>query len=96
MVSKLDVSPSATRISAVAYSSNPEIVYQFNNKQGTSEVNDAFDGMRWQRGFTFTDKGLLLADSDLFQARNGMRQNVQKVKYRGIKEPLQTHTNFIT
>ena len=80
MVSKLDVSPSATHISAVAYSNNPEVVIRFNNRQGTDEVNSAFDGMRWQRGFTFTDKALQLANSDLFQAANGMRQNVAKVE----------------
>ena len=79
MVSKLDVSPSATHISAIAYSNNPELVYQFNNQQGINEVNGAFDGMRWQRGFTFTDKALLLANSDLFQTGNGMRSYVAKV-----------------
>ena len=79
MVSKLDVSPSATHISAVAYSNNPEVVFRFNNRQGTDEVNGAFDRMRWQRGFTYTDKALLLADSDLFQSANGMRPSVGKV-----------------
>ena len=81
MISKLDVSPSYTHISAVAYSNNPEVVYQFNDQQGTDEINSAFDGMRWQRGFTYTDKALLLADSDLFQVANGMRQNVGKVEF---------------
>ena len=80
IVSKLDVSPAATHISAIAYSNNPEVVYRFNSRQGTDEVNNAFDGMRWQRGFTYTDKALLLADSDLFQSANGMRSNVPKVK----------------
>ena len=80
LISKLDVSPSTTHISAVAYSNNPEVVLQFNSLQGTNEVNRAFDGMRWQRGFTYTDKALLLADSDLFQSKNGMRQNVGKVR----------------
>ena len=80
LVSKLDVSPSSTHISVVAYSNNPEVVLRFRNRQGTDEVNRAFDGMRWQRGFTYTDKALLLADSDLFQRANGMRSNVAKVK----------------
>ena len=80
LISKLDVSLSTTHISAVAYSNNPEVVLQFNSRQGTNEVNRAFDGMRWQRGFTYTDKALLLADSDLFQSKNGMRQNVGKVR----------------
>ena len=83
LVSKLDVSPSSTHISAVAYSNNPEVVLRFSNPQGTNEVNSAFDGMRWQRGFTYTDKALLLADSDLFQIANGMRSNVGKVRRRG-------------
>lgn len=82
MVSKLDVSPSTTHISAVAYSNNPEVVLRFSNQQSTEDVNSAFDGMRWQRGFTYTDKALLLADSDLFQSANGMRpSNVAKVNY---------------
>ena len=80
LVSKLDVSPSTTHISAVAYSNNPEVVLRFRNRQSTDDVNNAFDGMRWQRGFTYTDKALLLADNDLFQIKNGMRPNVAKVK----------------
>ena len=80
IVSKLDVSPSGTHVAAVAYSTNPEIVLLFSNRQSVDEVNKAFDGMRWQRGFTFTDKALLLADSDLFQTANGMRRDVSKVK----------------
>ena len=79
IVSKLDVSPAATHLSAIAYSNDPEVVYRFNSRQGTDDVNKAFDGMLWQRGFTYTDKALLLADSDLFQAGNGMRQDVSKV-----------------
>ena len=80
IVSKLDVSPSYTHISAVAYSNNPVVVYQFNNRQATDTINNAFDGMRWQRGFTYTDKALLLADSDLYRPSNGMRPNVAKVR----------------
>ena len=80
MVSKLDVSPSYTHVSAVAYSNNPEVVYRFNNRQATDDVNNAFDSMRWQRGFTYTDKALLLADSDLYNFANGMRPNVAKVR----------------
>ena len=88
IVSKLDVNPAATHISAIAYSNNPEVVYRFNSRQGTDEVNNAFDGMRWQRGFTYTDKALLLAASDLFQSSNGMRTNVPKVKNN------RSYTNF--
>lgn len=79
LVSKLDVSDSATHIAAVAYSGNPEVVMRFSNFQGVDQVNRLLDEMRWQRGYTYTDKALLLADSDLFQTSNGMRPDVPKV-----------------
>ena len=79
MVSKLDVSNAATHVAAIAYSNNPEVVWRFRNFQGTDDVNRVIDRMPWQRGFTYTDKALLLADRDLFQTFNGMRLNVPKV-----------------
>lgn len=84
IISTLDVSSTGTHISAIAYSNNPVVVYRFNSRQGTDDVNRAFDGMRWQRGFTYTDKALLLADSDLFQTGNGMRQGVAKVNSKRL------------
>ena len=80
VVSKLDISPSATRIAVIAYSTEPEVVMLFSNRQSAEDVNRAFDSMRWQRGFTFTDRALKLTDSDLFQTANGMRPSVPKVK----------------
>ena len=77
--SKLDVSSSGTRVAAIAYSTDPEVVMRFNDYQGTDEVNRGFDGMRHQRGYTYTDKALELADRDVFQFSNGMRFNVPKV-----------------
>ena len=80
LVSKLDVRRSATHIAAVAYSNSPAVVMRFSSVQGIDEVNREFDRMRWQRGFTYTDKALLLADRDLFQTSNGMRSGVPKVR----------------
>ena len=80
LVSKLDVSPSATHVAAVAYSTNPVIVMRFAGAQDTNEVNRLFDGMVWQRGVTNTDRALKLAERDLFQTSNGMRPNIWKVK----------------
>lgn len=79
LVSKLDVSPSATQIAAVSYSTNPEVVLRFSGFQGTVQVNQLLDRMRFQRGFTYTDKALLLADRILFQTSTGMRLRVPKV-----------------
>lgn len=82
LVSKLDVSNSATRVAAIAYSTDAEVVMRFNDYQGTDEVNRGFDAMTYQRGYTYTDKALQLADSDLFQTSNGMRLSVPKVRSR--------------
>ena len=80
LVSKLDVRRSATHIAAVAYSNSPEVVMRFSSVQGIDQVNREFDRMRWQRGFTYTDRALLLADRDLFQTSNGMRSGEPKVR----------------
>ena len=80
LVSKLDVRRSATHIAAVAYSNNAVVVTRFSDIQSTIEVNRKLDGMRWQRGFTYTDKALLLADKNLFQTANGMRSRAPKVR----------------
>ena len=79
LVSKLDVSPSATHIAAVAYSTNPQVEMKFSGIQDTDQVNALLDRMYWQRGFTYTDKALQLADSELFQTTYGMRIREPKV-----------------
>ena len=79
VVSKLDVGSSSTRIAAIAYSTNPKVVWRFNDYQDKDMVNRVLDNMAWQSGFTYTDRALLLAGNDLFQSFNGMRVNVTKV-----------------
>ena len=79
LVSKLDVSPSATHVAVISYSTSPKVEMRFNGLQNTDEVNRKFDDMLWQRGFTYTDQALQLADRDLFLDLNGMRSNVPKV-----------------
>ena len=79
LVSKLDVSSPGTHVAAIAYSTNPVVEMRFWNTQSTDEVNRMIDRMTWQRGYTYTDKALQLADSDIFQIANGMRPNVPKV-----------------
>ena len=89
LVSRLDVSPSTAHIAAIAYSNSAEVVMMFNGVQGTNQINQLLDGMRFQRGFTYTDKALLLADSDLFQFSTGMRSNVPKVSNFPIRVETQ-------
>ena len=96
LVSKLDFSNSATRVAAIAYSTNPEVVMQFNDYQGTDEVNRGFDGMMYQRGYAYTDKALKLADQALFQTSNGMRISVPKVyDLKTLFTGLITHDNLV-
>jgi len=82
LISKLDISSSGTQVAAIAYSNNPEVVTRFRSYQGTDHVNRLIDRMRFQGGFTYTDRALLLADRDLFQRSNGMRSNVPKVWFK--------------
>ena len=79
IVSKFDVGLATMRVAVIAYSTDSEVVWRFSDFQGTDMVNRIIDRMRWQRGYTYTDKALLLADRDVFQTSNGMRLNVQKV-----------------
>lgn len=80
IVSKFEMGSSATRMAIIVYSNNPRVALLFSNFQGTDMVNKVLDEMRWQRGFTYTDRALLLAASSVFLASNGMRSNVPKVR----------------
>ena len=95
LVSKLDVRRSATHIAAVAYSNSPQVVMRFSSVQVTDVVNREFDRMPWQRGFTYTDKALLLADRDLFETANGMRPSARKVRMILRFYPNVNFKNFI-
>lgn len=88
IISKLEVSPTGTHVAAIAYSTSPEIAMLFRNGQSLNNVSKAFDAMSWQRGFTFIDKALMLAESDLFQVASGMRPAVSKVTSE------QNHTHY--
>lgn len=79
LVSKLDVSPGRSHVAAVAYSTDPIVIMRFKDVRDTDGVNRVLDGMRWQRGLTYTDKALQLADRDILQTSNGMRPNIAKV-----------------
>lgn len=85
VISSLDVSSSTTRIAAIAYSTNPKTVWKFIDFQGTDMLNRALDQMVWQRGYTYIDKAILLADRSLFQTSNGMRLKVPKVSSASVK-----------
>lgn len=79
LTSKLDVSSANTHVSAISFSTEAKVAFLFNSLQTTDEVNKQFDGFLWQRKYTYIDRGLQLADSDLFVELFGMRPRVAKV-----------------
>ena len=83
VVDEFDISPSGTHVAAVAYSTNPQVVFKFNTLQGArlnvGEVNKKLDRMPHQRGFTYIDRALRLADEQVFNVKDGMRRDVTKV-----------------
>lgn len=88
MLSKLDISPSTTHVAAIAYSTYPVVEMRFWNSRSTDKSNDVIDAIPWQRGFTYTDKALQLAATDLFNIENGMRRDVNKVRHKGTPSSL--------
>ena len=84
MVKAFNVGPDKTHIAIVAYSSNAVLEFKFDRLKG-SQVTEAgynrlIDGIRFQRGFTFIDKALMLADERIFQISAGMRSDLPQVR----------------
>lgn len=84
MVKAFNVGPDKTHIAIVAYSSNAVLEFKFDRLKG-SQVTEAgynrlIDGIRFQRGFTFIDKALMLADEQVFQISAGMRPELPQVR----------------
>lgn len=84
---QLEVRDFATRIAIVVYSTKPTAVLKLNELgKGLTQkaVKEKIYQMKHQRGFTFIDKALRLAEREIFTKANGMRRNVPKV-FRIIK-----------
>ena len=85
LTSKLHVGQANTHVSAIAFSSHPKVEFRFNNLQTTDGVNRLIDGITWQKGLTYIDRALQLAESDLFTAPSGVRSNVAKVRHYELR-----------
>ena len=74
---------SDNRFGAVAYSTNAEVVFDFNQLGAGASAADyagLVDQAQHSRGLTFIDKALTLGNSKLFSAAGGMRPDVAKVR----------------
>ena len=84
IVNAYNVGPDGTHVAIIAYSSNARVEFQFDRLKGDEITAEAYgkliDGIAFQRGLTFIDRALLLADRQVFRADRGMREDVPKVK----------------
>ena len=90
MVKAFNVGADKTHIAVVAYSSNAKVEIKFNTLTGSSVTDEEYkrliNRIRFQRGFTFIDKALLLADRNIFTTEEGMREEVPKVRKNVVVE----------
>lgn len=82
-ISSLNVSPKGSHVASVSYSSYPKVDFRFNtltnDKLNAKELRKFVDAIKHQRGFTYIDRALKLANEELFSDKGGMRQAVRKV-----------------
>lgn len=78
-----NVGPDGTHIAVIAYSTNAVLEFTFNQLSGAQvtaeEYGKLIDGIRFQRGFTYIDKALKMADEQVFTTSAGMRSDVAQV-----------------
>ncbi|XP_068678399.1 adhesion G protein-coupled receptor L4-like [Montipora foliosa] len=83
MVEALNVGPNKTHIAVIAFSSKAVLEFPFNKLKGSDvtaqEYGKLIDRIRFQRGLTFIDKALLLAESDVFTTAAGMRPELPQI-----------------
>ena len=84
MVEALNVGPNTTHIAVISFSNRAILEFPFNKLKGSDvtaqEYGKLIDRIRFQRGFTFIDKALLLAESAAFTTAAGMRPELPQVR----------------
>ena len=80
---EFDISESGTHVALVEYSTEASVQLKFNDFSGAflnaANVKRRIDRIPHNRGLTYIDKALSLANREVFTAEGGMRQNVTKV-----------------
>ena len=80
MVKAFNVGPDKTHVAVLAYSTGAKVEFRFNRLTGSEITEEGYYGLidriRFQRGYTFIDKALLLADREIFTIANGMRSQL--------------------
>ena len=83
MLDGFDISEKGTHVAVVEYSTNPSVQIKFNEFSGAflnaANLKRKIRKIRHNRGFTYIDKALRMASTEVFTEENGMRPNVTKV-----------------
>ncbi|XP_078378137.1 uncharacterized protein LOC144661308 isoform X1 [Oculina patagonica] len=83
LVDRFDISESGTHIALIEYSTDASVQLRFNDFSGAQlnavNVKRKITSLPHTRGFTYIDKALALADTEIFSAKGGMRLNVAKI-----------------
>ena len=99
MLDGFDISEKGTHIAVIGYSTKASVALRFNDFSGaflnSANLKRAISKIVHSRGYTYIDKALKLANTDVFSAKGGMRPNVTKVskslssRNRFIQKPLE-------
>ena len=88
IINEFNVGPDGTHVAVVAYSTNPKLEFPFNVVSGdqitAEEYGKRIDRIRFQRGFTYIDRALKLANEQVFVTSAGMRSDVPKVGLQNV------------
>ena len=83
IINEFNVGPDGTHVAVVAYSTRAVLEFTFNAFSGSDITAENYakriDRIRFQRGFTYIDKALKMADEQVFTSSAGMRPSVPKV-----------------
>lgn len=83
IVDKFEIGPDAAYVAITAYSTSPQVMLKFNDPANKNSdkaaVNREIARLPHQRGFTFIDKALKQAASEVFSRKGGVRGNVPQV-----------------
>ena len=83
MVKAFNVGPDKTHIAVVAYSTGAKVEFKFNTLSDSDITEEGYyrliDRIVFQRGYTFIDQALSLANEQIFTIASGMRPELQQV-----------------
>lgn len=88
MLDGFDISEHGTHVAVVEYSTKPSVQLRFDDFSGAmlnaANLKRKVRKIPHSRGYTYIDKALQLANTDVFSAKGGMRPNVTKVSKEGL------------